>query len=151
MKKAICVLLLSLVPCLTWAQNQATWGKDFWLSFLYYYDVFNNTESTITFTIFASGSNACTFTVSNPNTSWTTTAAVTPGNVTAIIVPNIQVSNSASGAVGNYGLHVTATDTISLYTCMASTINSAEMTCVTYTFVGNAIYGSVLSRKNGFK
>ncbi|MBO4600039.1 MAG: IgGFc-binding protein, partial [Bacteroidales bacterium] len=32
--------------------------------------------------------------------------------------------------VGNYGLHVTATDTISLYTCMASTISSSEMTCV---------------------
>ena len=130
MKKILLIVLLVFCSSCGWAQNHVTWGKDFWLSFLYYYDVFNHTESTITYTIFASGSNPCTFTVSNPNTSWSTTATVTPGNVTSIVVPNIQVSNSASGAVGNYGLHVTATDTISLYTCMSSTINSAEMTCV---------------------
>ena len=130
MKRILIALFLLFVPVHTWSQAHATWGKDFWLSFLYYYDVFNSTESTITYTIFASGSNACTFTVSNPNTSWSTTATITPGNVTSIVVPNIQVSNSASGMVGNYGLHVTATDTISLYTCMSSTISSSEMTCV---------------------
>ena len=130
MKRILIALFLLFVPVHTWSQAHATWGKDFWLSFLYYYDVFNSTESTITYTIFASGSNACTFTVSNPNTSWSTTATITPGNVTSIVVPNIQVSNSASGMVGNYGLRVTATDTTSHYTCMSCTISSTEMTCV---------------------
>lgn len=130
MKKIIFFFVLLLGSSIAWTQNHVTWGTDFWLSFLYYYDVFNNTESTITFTIFASGSNACTFTVSNPNTSWTTTANITPGNVTTVVVPNNQVSNSSSGVVGNYGLHITATDTISLYTCMSSAISSSDMTCV---------------------
>lgn len=97
------------------AQEATTMGTDFWISYLYFTYEYTAPQYHVTLHAFASGPRACTVTMSNPNTTWSTSFAVTPGQVTFIDVPYGDGCTSLSGAVTPSAIHVTSTDTISLY------------------------------------
>ena len=123
MKKNLFILfmlsLLASLPSPAVAQSMSTMGTDFWVTFL------NNQSDLYTGTkhrVFVSGANNCSVTVSNPITGWSTTHSVTQGQVTTINIPMTQSENTTSETVVNKGIHITSTDTISVY---ASTICTA--------------------------
>ena len=130
MRKLLYILLFiaALLPSSVAAQRMTTMGTDFWLSFLY-----NHTEDITGIVtkhrIFVSGANNCSVTVSNPNTGWSTTQSVVPGQVTTIEVPMQHSENTVSESVVNKGIHVTSTDTVSVYssTISASTYDVANI------------------------
>ena len=90
------------------AQAPSTQGKDFWLTFL------NNYGNVSDLKLIVTGQRMCTGRVSNPNTGWTTTFNVSPGVVTNVSIPAAQAYTSYAGTHAR-GLHVTTTDTVSLY------------------------------------
>lgn len=104
-------LLCGLWLCMAagWAQSPSTLGKDFWVSFMDNYNASPETKLIIT------GSYNCTGTVTNPRTGWNTSFTVTAGSITRVSIPLTQAYTTMSGQVVNTGLHVTSTDTISLY------------------------------------
>ena len=118
MKKIIIVLLLlfgiSGIKC----QEHTTMGTDFWVSYLYFTYDYYAPQYSVTLHAFASGPRACTVTMSNPNTSWSTSFNVTPGQVSNVTIPFNTGCTSSSGSITPTSLHVTATDTISLYLIM---------------------------------
>lgn len=97
------------------AQEHTTMGTDFWVSYLYFTYDYYAPQYHVTLHAFASGPRACSVTMTNPNTSWSTTFNITPGQVTFVDVPYNEGCTSTSGSVTSTAIHVTATDTISLY------------------------------------
>ena len=95
------------------AQIQNTMGTDFWVAFM---DNVDTTQHGQTLSMFATSFNTCVATVSNPNTGWSQTFTVDPSTTNRIYIPLTQAYTTTSGQVTNTGLHVTSTDTISLYT-----------------------------------
>ncbi|MBO4655666.1 MAG: gliding motility-associated C-terminal domain-containing protein [Bacteroidales bacterium] len=94
------------------AQIANTQGRDFWFSFM------NNNGTTPTQTcLILSATRACSATVSNPNTGWSTTVSIPAGGRVDVDIPIAQgyFGNSDYGTV-NTGCHVVSTDTISAYT-----------------------------------
>ncbi|MDO5343168.1 MAG: IgGFc-binding protein, partial [Bacteroidia bacterium] len=106
-------LLCALLLCTAagWAQSPSTLGKDFWVSFMNSYDEGYGIETKLIVT----GADDCSGTVTNPKTGWSTNFTVTSGSITKVSIPLAQAYTTRSGQVVNTGLHVTATDTISLY------------------------------------
>lgn len=106
-------LLCSLWLCMAagWAQSPSTLGKDFWVSFMNSRDEGYGIETKLIVT----GSDNCTGTVTNPRTGWSTNFTITAGSITRVNIPLAQAYTTTSGQVVNTGLHVIATDTISLY------------------------------------
>lgn len=94
-----------------WTQSPSTLGRDFWVSFMNSLDAGCGIETKLIIT----GSDNCTGTVSNPRTGWSTNFTVTAGSITRVNIPLAQAHTTRSGEAVNTGLHVTATDTISLY------------------------------------
>ena len=95
------------------AQSASTQGTDFWFAFMNN----NNTDPTETCLIL-SAERACTATVSNPNTGWSTSVSIPAGGRVNVSVPLAQGyhSSSTDGIAYNLGCHLTSTDTISAYT-----------------------------------
>lgn len=95
------------------AQNASTQGTDFWFAFTNN----NNTDPTETCLIL-SAERACTATVSNPNTGWSTSVSIPAGGRVNVNIPLAQGyhSSSTDGTAYNIGCHLTSTDTISAYT-----------------------------------
>jgi len=91
------------------AQVPSTEGVDFWLTFLY------NHSTSSTTNLIISAQRACTGTISNPNTGWSTTFSVPAQGRTEVSIPNAQGYCTGNGSVENKGIWVTSTDTISLY------------------------------------
>lgn len=102
-----------LSQCNLCAQTHNTMGTDFWLTFMYNVDT---TPHSQTLSVFATSFRTCTATVSNPITGWSRSFVVDPAQINRLYVPTSQAYTTSSGSVTNTGLHVTATDTISLYT-----------------------------------
>lgn len=118
----IVLLLLSLLPLPLTAQRMTTMGTDFWLCFMDYQNL--SSQPVVTYhRLFVSGIRNCSVTVSNPNTGWSATESVVPGQVATIVIPIEQCENTTSEAVVNKGLHVTSTDTVSVYSSRNSTAN----------------------------
>lgn len=110
----ICFLLLSLGMLSALAQTPTTQGKEFWASFMR--NGYNSNSSSYNhFTLIASAKRACTVTVENPSTGWTTQFAVPQNGVNTYYVDPTQGYNSQMGGIDNKGLYITSTDTISLY------------------------------------
>lgn len=94
------------------AQNASTQGTDFWFAFM------NNNGSTPTQTcLILSAERACSATITNPNTGWTTTVNIPAGGRVDVDIPLAQGyhSSSADGSIYNLGCHLVSTDTISAY------------------------------------
>lgn len=107
-----CIILIFNAFISLHAQNASTQGTDFWFSFM------NNNGGTPTQTcLILSAERACSATVSNPNTGWTTTVNIPAGGRVDVDVPLAQGyhSSSTDGVVYNLGCHVTSTDIISAY------------------------------------
>ena len=94
------------------AQVVASEGVDFWVAFMENADT---TQGNQSLSVFATPLRPCTLTVSNPNTGWSQTTAITPGSVNRVYVPLRQAYTVNSGLVESKGIHVSSTDTISLY------------------------------------
>ncbi len=89
---------------------QSTVGTDFWVTFL------PNEDDLETLTLIATGNNSCTGVVTNPLTGWNSSFSISPGSITNINIPITQAyDRNASDAIINKALHITSTDSISLY------------------------------------
>ena len=97
----------------TMAQTSTSEGTDFWVAFM---DNVDTTQHGQTLSMFATSFNTCVATVTNPNTGWSQSFTVDPSTTNRIYIPLSQAYTTTSGQVTNTGLHVTSTDTISLYT-----------------------------------
>lgn len=87
----------------------ASMGTVFWLSYL------RNHFRTPELTLNVSAAEACAGTVSNPRTGWTLPFTVGAHSVTTVTIPVEQAYPSQSDVVGDFGLLVETTDTVSLY------------------------------------
>lgn len=95
------------------AQTASTQGTDFWFAFMNN----NNTDPEQTCLIL-SAERACSVTVSNPNTGWSTTASIPAGGRVDVNIPLAQAyhASATDNTAYNLGCHLVATDTISAYT-----------------------------------
>lgn len=108
----LCIVCLGcMIPC-NGQQSYSTMGTDFWFTYMEQADAYSG---EITLYIYISAPRACSVTVNNPNTQWSTTAQVQPGVVTTLSVPQSQGSTLATNTVSNTGLHLVSTDTVSVY------------------------------------
>jgi gliding motility-associated-like protein len=108
--KKLVLLILSLLGLNT-LKAQSTVGKDFWVTFLP--NLCNDTDNL---KIIATGKYSCTGIVTNPRTGWSNSFSITPGCVTYINIPSAQAYDyNASEYPINKAIHVTTTDSISLY------------------------------------
>ena len=108
-QSVILVLLLSAIA-MGKGLAQSSMGTDFWVTFLPNYDDGNSLS------LIAAGPRACTGSIVNPLTNWSTTFNVNVGTTTIIDIPKSQAySYNVSDCSLNIGLHVTSTDTISLF------------------------------------
>ena len=129
MKKRLTFLLVLLfIGNALFAQN-STQGKEFWLSFMrngYQYNGTNWVETQV----MVSAKRACSGTISNPRTSWSMTFEVGNESVVVLQIPLDEGYNTNNeGYPSNFGLELTATDTISVYTANCAT-NSFDATFV---------------------
>ena len=115
MKKQLLIgfCLLSLGVLTTRAQSPTTQGTEFWASFMR--NGYNSSNSYDHFTLIASAKHACTVTVTNPNTGWSDQFQVPNNGVSTCYVNRAQGYNDQMGGKAFKGLHITSTDTISLY------------------------------------
>lgn len=104
----IVFVLVCLQITQTNAQSMSTMGRDFWLSFMLGRD-----EAAMSVTI--TGIRACTGTITNPNTGWTHNFSVPAGGSVTVGIDTANSYNTVSNAIANKGLHVTTTDTVSVY------------------------------------
>ena len=87
----------------------ASVGKTFYLSYL------RNHFHDPTLTLNISAEEACMGTVSNPQTGWSTNFSVGDHSVTTVSVPLPQAYSPESDVVGNFGILVETTDSVSVY------------------------------------
>lgn len=106
-------LLSSLVAVIGHAQTASTQGTDFWFSFMS-----NNNSDPTQICLILSAERACSVTVTNPNTGWSTTASIPAGGRVDVNIPIAQafVPSGRDNTILNYGCHLVATDVISAYT-----------------------------------
>lgn len=116
LKRVLCVLLfmVAIGVSLGYAQTQTptTQGTDFWLSYM------RNGHRDSSFdqlTLIVSSKNNCQVTMSNADFSWTERFSVSAGVVVIKEVPDIRGYNDQVDGISSKGIHVTSTDTISLY------------------------------------
>lgn len=107
-----CILIITTISY-AHAQNASTQGRDFWFSFMS-----NQTENPTQTCLILSAERACSVTVSNPNTGWSTSASIPAGGRVDVDIPFAQAYYPATSdnSVCNYGCHLVATDVISAYT-----------------------------------
>ena len=113
-RKLLCFCILAItIVSFSFAQDATTQGRDFWFAFMNN----NSTDPTQTCLIL-SAEHACTVTVSNPNTGWSTSASIPAGGRIDLDIPLAQGyhSSTSDGGIYNVGCHLTATDVISAYT-----------------------------------
>jgi LPXTG-motif cell wall-anchored protein len=113
-------------------------GADFWLAF-------PENLGTPTLTLFVTGDVASAGTVDVPGIGFTTGFTVTPGTVTSIPIP-LGAQLSGSDTVENKGIHVTASDEITVYG-----LNQRQFTTDAYLGLPTDILGTeyiVLGYKN---
>lgn len=105
----ILTLFLCLVN-LSMAQNITTMGTDFWFSYMK-----GRIEASMSVTI--TGLRACSGTISNPNTGWSTNFQVPANGSVSITIDTATCYNTVSNVIANKGIHITTTDTVSVYAC----------------------------------
>ncbi len=120
MKRYIITILILLATSIVYSQHQSvtTQGTEFWAVFLQNSD-HTAGESGFELSLMVSAKRACSVTVRNPNSTWTTTFNVGANSTYKCIIPSAQhtqcyLTETTASAV-NKGLLITSTDTISLY------------------------------------
>ncbi|MBQ6276784.1 MAG: gliding motility-associated C-terminal domain-containing protein [Bacteroidales bacterium] len=120
MKKYIITILLLLATIFTYSQQQSvtTQGTEFVTAFIQN-SSHSAGESGFELSLMVSAKRACSVTVRNPNSTWTTTFNVNANSTYKCIIPSAQhtqcyLTETTASAV-NKGLLITSTDTISLY------------------------------------
>ena len=106
-------LLVFFMSVIGHAQTASTQGTDFWFSFMS-----NNNSDPTQICLILSAERACSVTVTNPNTGWSTTASIPAGGRVDVNIPIAQafVPSGRDNTILNYGCHLVATDVISAYT-----------------------------------
>ncbi len=89
-------------------QVMTTMGTDFWLTFL-------NNANSMDLVAYISGPRSCSVTLSTPCDTFSMTTTVTPGVVTSVALPQDVALNVQTNQLECKGVHVTATDTVSVY------------------------------------
>lgn len=111
---ALCCMLFFVGKCMetALAQNASTQGKDFWFAFMN-----NNGSDPEQTCLILSAERACSATVTNPNTGWTTTVNIPAGGRVDVDIPLAQGyhQSTVEATPYNLGCHLVATDTISAY------------------------------------
>ena len=109
------ILWMFSIPSILVAQEHSTMGTDFWVSYLYFTYEGTAPQYSVTLHAFASGPRACVVSMTNSDGTWSTSFSVTPGQVTHVDVPYNVGCTPSSGVISEKAIHVTSTDTISLY------------------------------------
>src|SRR5688500_14292458 len=110
--KSMRLMLVLMVSCVAFVGNATgqaldSKGTDFWLTF-------PGNNSSPTASLFISGTEATTGTVSIPGTGFSTAFSVTVGAITTVTLPNSVFLNT-SNSIGNNGIHVTALKEVTVY------------------------------------
>ena len=115
-------MLLLSVGLLATAQN-STQGKEFWFSFMHN-GYKENSGTWVETQVMVSAKRACSGTVSNPRTSWSQPFVVGDESVVVLYIPEEQGYNEDNeGVPSDFGLLLTATDTVSVYTANCATFS----------------------------
>ncbi|MBO7133820.1 MAG: gliding motility-associated C-terminal domain-containing protein [Bacteroidales bacterium] len=120
MKKYIITILILLATSLAYSQHQSvtTQGTEFFAVFMQN-GGHTAGDSELELSLMVSSKRACSVTVRNPNSTWTTTFNVAANSTTKYVIPSNQHSQcyitSPTSTAQNKGLLITSTDTISLY------------------------------------
>ncbi|MBR3412309.1 MAG: gliding motility-associated C-terminal domain-containing protein [Bacteroidales bacterium] len=115
MKKILFLLLLLGIGRVSVCQNHTTMGTDFWVSFLFFTYQYTAPQYTVSLHALVSAPRTCSVTMTNPTTTWNNTFTVASGQVQYIDIPFTSGCTELSGQAANTAIHVTSTDTISLY------------------------------------
>jgi hypothetical protein len=97
------------------AQTPTTQGKDFWVSYMKNGHRPSTNPLLDCLKLFVSSSSNCQVTLSNADGSWFDQFDVTAGVVYSRTVPDDQGYNDQNEGIADRGIHVTSSDTISLY------------------------------------
>lgn len=102
----------------TFAQNTSTQGKEFWLTFMHNGFKEHADGGWVTTQVLISAKRDCTGTISNPSGLWQQDFSVRANSITTIEVPerNGYHDGNDNEQIGNRGVKIVATDTISVYT-----------------------------------
>lgn len=119
MKRILFILLLMAMEMM--ASAQSTQGKEFWFSFMQN-GYKNNNGTWVETQLMISAKRACSGTVSNPRTSWSRDFTVDDESVVVLSIPEVQGYNEDNeGDASNFGLLLTASDTVSVFTANCAT------------------------------
>ncbi len=120
--KKIIIIIIALFCCLvSQAQITSTRGTDFWCTFLATNDTINQNQLSILATTEA----ACTVTITNPYTLWSQTMPIAAHSSHTFQIPMSQAYNFRSEQVVHKGLHITSSDSITLF--MITQENNANL------------------------
>ena len=115
MRKILTIVLLLAFTMPVTSQNHTTMGTDFWVSFLYFTYQYTAPQYSVTLHALVSAPHTCSVTMSNPSTSWNYTFTVSAGQIQYVDIPYVSGCTANSCQAANSAVHVTSTDTISLY------------------------------------
>ena len=105
----VLIVVLLMLPLMSgWCQGRSTMGTDFWFSFMK-----GRIEAGMSVAI--TGIRACTGTISNPNTGWSEGFSVPAGSSVIVNIDTANCYNYQSGRIVGKGIHITTTDTVSVY------------------------------------
>ena len=124
MKKLILFQIIIIILSLggySYAQQMTTIGTDFWVTSIGEKTSGSNDYSNIRL-LFAS-TRDCNATITNPNTDWDTTIAISSNTGKSITLYYYNIP-TLSGTEYNYGFHIATTDTVSLYAIDGNGSNS---------------------------
>ncbi|MCR4828186.1 MAG: gliding motility-associated C-terminal domain-containing protein [Bacteroidales bacterium] len=102
-------LLAIMSPQGATSQAVTTMGTDFWFSFMK-----GRIEAAMSVTV--TSQRACSGVVTNPNTGWSQSFQVPAGAMVTIHFDTVDTYNYESNAIRNKAMHLTTTDTVSVYT-----------------------------------
>ena len=120
MKKYIITILTLLATSIAYSQQQSvtTQGKEFFAVFLQN-STYTAGGSDLELCLMVTAKRACSVTVRNPNSTWTSSFNVGANSTYKYVIPSSQHTQcyltATSSSAQNKGLIITSTDTISLY------------------------------------
>lgn len=120
--KKILFLLFAISAVSLSAQNSSTRGTDFWCTFLETLDIRIPNQ---TISVIAIAPRTCSVTLTNPNTNWSQTFSLSPNAPHQSFIPLSEGHNTLNETITQTGIHVTSTDTITLF--MVSSSNDKNM------------------------
>lgn len=107
--KLFLALLLTGALTLQISFAQSTQGTDFWFTYM------TNNSTPESTDLILSAQRACTATISNPNTGWTTTVSIGANARADVVVPMASGYITNNETIEFKACHIVATDTISAY------------------------------------